>query len=79
MTRAAVCTARPLTDSPLISHSPMWMPVRVWRPSERTASRMAHAQRSPAAGRSNVAKKLSPAVSISRPPARESSRRTAAR
>src|SRR4029077_13095365 len=49
-TRAPMCTAMPLTSSPRSSHSPVCRPVRISRPSGRTASRMASAQRTAPAG-----------------------------
>jgi hypothetical protein len=50
------------------SISPVCRPARISRSISRTASRMAHAQRMARVGPSNVAKKPSPAVSISVPP-----------
>ena len=79
MTRAAACTARPLTCSPRISTSPRCRPIRTRRPSFATPSRMATAQRTALAGRSKTAKNASPAVLTSRPRCRASSWRTADR
>ena len=57
----------------MISHSPVWRPALISRPSERTASTIATAHPTARAGPSNVAKKPSPAVSVSTPRWRASS------
>ena len=66
-TLAAVWTAIPPTFRPLGSTSPKWRPARISSPSGRSASMMAMAHTIACAGRSNIAKKPSPAVSISLP------------
>ena len=60
-----MCTAIPPTLLSIRSHSPVCSPARISSPSSRTASEIARAQRIARAGPSNVAKKPSPAVSIS--------------
>ena len=75
ITRAAVFTTSPPGLPPADSSSPKLTPARISIPSSRTASVAATAQRIASAGRSNVAKNPSPAVSISRPPNRPSCRR----
>src|SRR4051794_40268294 len=76
ITRAAMCTAMPPMSEALSSHSPVWRPARISRPAIRTDSAMSLAQRTPRAGPSNVARKPSPVCLTSRPPKRESWRRT---
>src|SRR5438093_8036551 len=66
-TRAPMCSAMPPSLSPSTSHSPVCKPARIVTPASRTASLIEHAQRMARAGPSNVARKPSPAVSISRP------------
>jgi hypothetical protein len=70
ITRAAVFTTRPPGFLPAASSWPKLTPARISIPSSRTASVAATAQRIASAGRSNVTKNPSPAVSISRPPNR---------
>jgi hypothetical protein len=65
--------AIPLTFSAIVSTSPVCTPARRSSPRGRTASTAAFAQRTALAGPSKVAKKPSPAVSISLPWWRSSS------
>ena len=71
--RAPTTTASPPGLPSIISHSPVCTPARASSPSSETASMTADAQRNPRAGPSKLAKKPSPAVSISRPRKRTSS------
>ena len=64
---AAMITAIPPALASIVSTSPVCTPARISIPSGRTASTAARAQRTARAGPSNVAKKPSPAVSISVP------------
>src|SRR3990172_705665 len=66
-TRAPIATPMPATSSPSSSTSPVWRPARISRPSDAIAAVMADAQRTALAGPSNVARKPSPIVLISRP------------
>ena len=76
-TRAATFTAMPRGFSPRTrSTSPVCTPARIWTPSVESACWMPSAQRIARAGPSKTAKKPSPAVSISSPAKRSSSRRT---
>jgi len=52
-TRAPTATARPASFPSTTSHSPVWRPTRISRPSDVTASRIAHPQRIARAGPSN--------------------------
>ncbi len=76
MTRAAMWTPIPPTFFPLPSTSPVWIPQRISSAASRTVERIASAQAIARAGTSKTARKPSPAVLISRPANRRSSRRT---
>jgi hypothetical protein len=65
--RAPMWTAIPRTASPSNSTSPVWTPARISNPNSRTRSTIAVAHRSASLGLAKVARKPSPAVSISRP------------
>jgi hypothetical protein len=67
VTRAPMDTARPPAFPSIVRHSPVCTPARTSIPSGCTASTIAWAHRIPRAGRSNAAKKPSPAVSSSLP------------
>ena len=73
-----MCTAIPASLPPCSSHSPVCTPARMSSPIPRTDSTAASAQRIARAGPSKLARKPSPAVSISLPRKRSSWRRTAA-
>src|SRR5215210_40764 len=77
-TRAPVETAIPASLPSWSSHSPVWTPARISRPSPRIPSTSACAHRIARAGPSKLAKNPSPAVSFSSPRNRLSSRRTRA-
>ena len=80
MIRAATCTAMPRGLSPEgRSTSPVCTPARTSSSSSSSASRMASPHRIARAGPSKSARKLSPAVSISSPSKRSSSRESPSR
>ncbi len=74
-TRAPMWTAIPPTFLPMTSHSPACRPARTGMPFDHMDSTMAAAARTPSLGASKAAKNPSPAVSISRPRNRRTSRR----
>jgi hypothetical protein len=60
-----MCTAIPVSFSPVCRHSPVWTPARIVMSICASASRTASAHRMAWAGLANQARKPSPAVSIS--------------
>ncbi len=69
MIREAMATAMPVTLAPICSTSPTWTPARISMPElAHPAAHASSTHSTAAAGASKMAKKPSPAVSISRPP-----------
>ena len=65
ITRAPTCTVTPQSFLPSTSACPTWHPVRSSKPSLLTSSETAHAHLIASTSSGNVAKKPSPALSIS--------------
>jgi hypothetical protein len=68
--RAAMCTAIPPMSASSSSHSPVWMPMRIWMPRVSASARTASAQRMAGVGPSKVARWPSPVLLTTVPPNR---------